>query len=242
VRNVRPGQRIRFPEGIEGEAGEELGEGRVRLRLRARTVSPRAARRRGRSLSPLHREGGPARARGPGALPDDLREGARRCRRPDRRPPLHPAVLDRLRARGVDTAYITLIVGYGTFQPVRAGDPREHRLHAEAFRVGEEAAAAISAARARGGRVVAVGTTVVRTLEACAAADGSVRPGEGRTDLYILPGHPFRAADAILTNFHLPRSTLLMLVAAFAGARRSWRPTARRSAWGIVSTPTATPR
>jgi S-adenosylmethionine:tRNA ribosyltransferase-isomerase len=119
-------------------------------------------------------------------------------------------------ARGVATATVTLHVGAGTFQPVRAEDPREHRLHAERVSVGQDTCAAIAATRARGGRVVAVGTTVVRSLEA-AAASGNLAPYEGTTELFILPGYRFRVVDALVTNFHLPESSLLMLVCAFAG-------------------------
>jgi S-adenosylmethionine:tRNA ribosyltransferase-isomerase len=126
------------------------------------------------------------------------------------------ALLALLAARGIATTTVTLHVGAGTFQPVRTEDPREHRLHAERVTVGEPACAAIAAARARGGRVVAVGTTVVRSLEA-AAANGALAPFEGETELFILPGYRFRVVDALVTNFHLPESSLLMLVCAFGG-------------------------
>lgn len=126
------------------------------------------------------------------------------------------AMLDTLRARGVQTATVTLHVGAGTFQPVRTDDPREHRLHAERVEVDEAACEAVAAARARGGRVIAVGTTVVRSLEA-AAANGTLAPYLDETELYILPGYRFRVIDALVTNFHLPESSLLMLVCAFAG-------------------------
>ncbi|WP_455384235.1 tRNA preQ1(34) S-adenosylmethionine ribosyltransferase-isomerase QueA [Acidihalobacter prosperus] len=126
------------------------------------------------------------------------------------------ALLDRLRERGVLSAQITLHVGAGTFQPVRVEDPDKHLMHAEYLEVGEEACAAIEACRARGGRVVAVGTTTVRSLET-AARGGSLRPYAGDTRLFIRPGFRFNAVDALITNFHLPESTLLMLVAAFGG-------------------------
>jgi S-adenosylmethionine:tRNA ribosyltransferase-isomerase len=126
------------------------------------------------------------------------------------------ALLGNLERKGVETAAVTLHVGAGTFQPVRTDDPRAHRLHAERVTVGEGACAAIEAARARGGRVVAVGTTVVRSLET-AAAGGALAPFEGETELFILPGYDFSVVDALVTNFHLPESSLLMLVCAFAG-------------------------
>ena len=128
-------------------------------------------------------------------------------------------LLARLEAGGVGCAAVTLHVGLGTFQPVRVDDLDQHRMHREAWRVPEATAAAVRATRARAGRIVAVGTTTVRTLEAAAQAssDGMPAAGAGTTDLLIQPGHAFRAVDALLTNFHLPRSTLLALVSAFAG-------------------------
>jgi S-adenosylmethionine:tRNA ribosyltransferase-isomerase len=128
-------------------------------------------------------------------------------------------LLARLAARGVRRAAVTLHVGPGTFLPVRGDSLEAHRMHAERYEVPPEAAAEIAACRARGGRVVAVGTTTVRTLES--ALDGDrVAAGAGRTALFIRPGHRFRAVDALVTNFHLPRSTLLVLVCAFGGRER----------------------
>jgi S-adenosylmethionine:tRNA ribosyltransferase-isomerase len=131
-----------------------------------------------------------------------------------------PGLLARLRAAGVALAFLTLHVGHGTFLPIRSADIRDHRMHAERFHLSSESAACIDRARAAGGRVVAVGTTCVRTLEHQAAADGSLRPGAGWCDLYIYPGFRFRVVDAMITNFHLPRSTLLLLVSALAGRER----------------------
>lgn len=127
--------------------------------------------------------------------------------------------LARLAAQGIAIAKLTLHVGAGTFMPLRAEDLDQHRMHAERIRVPEKTVAAVGEARRRGGRVVAVGTTVVRALEA-AAAGGRLEPRDGETDMFILPGHRFRVIDAMLTNFHLPESTLLVLVAAFAGRDR----------------------
>ncbi len=128
-----------------------------------------------------------------------------------------PRVLESLRARGVSVAEVTLHVGYGTFAPVRADDLKDHRVAAEHFEISEDAAQTINETRAGGGRVVAVGTTTVRALESAADAGGRIRAGRGETGLTITPGYEFRAVDALLTNFHLPRSSLLVLVAAFAG-------------------------
>ena len=124
-----------------------------------------------------------------------------------------------LRERGVGVAFVTLHVGLDTFRPVRVDDPAEHPIHREWYRIGEVAASAIGEARRNRKRVVAVGTTCVRVLES-AATDGGVAAGKGWTGLFILPGYRFRLVDAMLTNFHLPKSTLLMLVSAFAGRER----------------------
>jgi S-adenosylmethionine:tRNA ribosyltransferase-isomerase len=129
------------------------------------------------------------------------------------------ALLAALRARGIATGFVTLHVGAGTFQPVRAEEVGEHRMHGERFEVSAELCTAVAATRASGGRVVAVGTTTVRALES-AGAIGTLRPARGETDIFIRPGFEFRIVDALLTNFHLPESTLLMLVAAFAGTER----------------------
>ena len=132
-------------------------------------------------------------------------------------------LLEEIRDKGVDIASITLHVGLGTFRPVTAERVEEHRMHAEYYEVGEEAAEKIRSARKRGGRVVAVGTTSVRTLETVAGLHGEIVPAKGWTDIFIYPGYRFRAVDALITNFHLPRSTLLMLVSAFASRRRILR-------------------
>jgi S-adenosylmethionine:tRNA ribosyltransferase-isomerase len=130
------------------------------------------------------------------------------------------ALLERCAAAGIDAARLTLHVGAGTFQPVRADDLERHQLHAEVMSVSAELCARVAATRARGGRVVAVGTTSVRALES-AAASGTLAPCEGETRLFIRPGHRFRVVDTLLTNFHLPESSLLMLVCAFAGQERA---------------------
>jgi S-adenosylmethionine:tRNA ribosyltransferase-isomerase len=126
-------------------------------------------------------------------------------------------LLERLRKRGIRIARLTLHVGAGTFRPVRTEEVERHRMHDEWCDLPEETARAVLETRRAGARVVAVGTTVVRTLESRMGADGTLATGPGRCDLFIYPGFRFRAIDAVVTNFHLPRSTLLMLVAAFAG-------------------------
>ena len=128
-------------------------------------------------------------------------------------------LLARVRAKGVGITFVTLHVGPGTFVPVRTRDVRQHRIHSETFVFPREAAEALARTRSRGGRVVAVGTTVARVLEHV-ALKSNLQAAEGECDLFILPGHEFRAVDALLTNFHLPRSTLLLFVAAFVGRER----------------------
>ena len=129
-------------------------------------------------------------------------------------------ILAALDARGVRRHAVTLHVGAGTFVPVKTQDPRDHRMHAEWGEISTETADAVNETRSAGGRIVAVGTTSLRLLEAASDDDGHVRPFRGDTDLYITPGFRFGVVDLLLTNFHLPRSTLLMLVSAFAGTKR----------------------
>ncbi len=126
-----------------------------------------------------------------------------------------PEILDQLRTRGVEIAEITLHVGYGTFEPVRAENLADHRVSPERFTMSQEAAERLNLAKAEGRRVIAVGTTTTRTLEYVATKFGSFRGDSGRADLTILPGHEFKAIDGLLTNFHLPKSSLLVLVSTF---------------------------
>jgi len=225
---VRPGRRLRTGESIGISDG-------FRVRLESEAVAP-DGRRRVRLLA----EGADAETLldrlGHVPLPPYIR-------RPDRpedrdryqttyaREPgsvaaptagLHftTGLLQRLEARGVDRAAVLLHVGPGTFKPVTVDDVRKHTVAPEPFVVPESAAEAVARARRRGGRVVAVGTTAARALETVARDDGHVTPGEGETDLVIVPGFRFRVVDALVTNFHLPRSSLLLLVSAFAGRER----------------------
>ena len=133
-----------------------------------------------------------------------------------------PEILEHLHRRGVETVEITLHVGLGTFQPVRAERVEDHKLHREAYRIPAAVAAQINQAKTSGRRIVAIGTTTVRTLEYAASLsdDRRVRPGNGEADIFIYPGYPFRMVNALLTNFHLPQSTLLMLVCALAGKEK----------------------
>jgi S-adenosylmethionine:tRNA ribosyltransferase-isomerase len=131
-----------------------------------------------------------------------------------------PRILEELEERGVRRTSVTLHVGWGTFEPIEGMDPDADKLHAEHYEVSPNAAAAVNAARADRRRVVAVGTTSARVLETVSDPRGRITPGAGTTDLFIRPGHRFRALDGLLTNFHLPRSSLLLLVCAFAGRER----------------------
>ncbi|WP_029002351.1 tRNA preQ1(34) S-adenosylmethionine ribosyltransferase-isomerase QueA [Azorhizobium doebereinerae] len=128
-----------------------------------------------------------------------------------------PALLEAIRARGVAIHTVTLHVGAGTFLPVKADDTADHVMHAEWGEVSAETAAALNAVKAAGGRILTVGSTATRLIETAAAPDGTIRPYLGETDIFITPGYAFRAVDLMLTNFHLPKSTLVMLVAAFVG-------------------------
>jgi len=128
-----------------------------------------------------------------------------------------PELIEALKAKGVSTHFVTLHVGAGTFLPVKVDDVSEHRMHPEWGVVSAETAAALNAVRAAGGRIVCVGTTSLRLLESAAAEDGTIRPWSDETAIFVTPGYRFRAADVLMTNFHLPKSTLFMLVSAFAG-------------------------
>jgi len=221
-RHLRPGQRVTVDDDlsvvVESEALAADGRRRIRLLSKRRDVAAGLERCGHTPLPPyIRRSDRPADreryqtvyAREPGSVAAPT-AGLHFTR----------AVLDRLTERGVEQAEVVLHVGPGTFRPVTALRVEDHVVDPEPFVVPEETAAAVAAARARGGRVVAVGTTTVRVLETVARADGAIAAGRGETGLVIVPGFAFRAVDALLTNFHLPRSSLLMLVSAFAGRER----------------------
>ncbi len=129
-------------------------------------------------------------------------------------------LMEALKARGIDVTFVTLHVGAGTFLPVKVDDISEHQMHAERGEISQDAADALNATRAAGGRIVPVGTTALRLIETVADQDGNVRAWVGATDIFITPGYRFKIADALMTNFHLPKSTLMMLVSAFMGVDR----------------------
>jgi S-adenosylmethionine:tRNA ribosyltransferase-isomerase len=218
-RHLRPGQRVTIDDDlsvmIESEALREDGTRQVRLLSRRRDIDGALERCGHTPLPPYIRR--------PDRPADRERyQTVYACEPGSVAAPtagLHftAPLLARLAERGVERAEVLLHVGLGTFQPVKAPRVEDHRVGAEARVVPPETAAAVEQTRARGGRVVAVGTTTVRALESAARPDGTVAAAEGETELVIVPGHRFLAEDAILTNFHLPRSSLLLLVAAFAG-------------------------
>ena len=226
ARRLRPGDRIDFAADLAAKVAGKTPEGEVILRFACEGMAFRDALGRYGAM-PLPPYIKRPRGMGPGGDARDhadyqtmfaKEEGA--VAAPTAGLHFTPALLDRLAARGIDWLTVTLHVGPGTFLPVKTDDPREHAMHAEWGVVTEEAAARINATRRQGGRIVAVGTTSLRLLESAAAEDREVREFSGETRLFILPGYCFRAVDLLLTNFHLPKSTLVMLVAALAGLDR----------------------
>jgi S-adenosylmethionine:tRNA ribosyltransferase-isomerase len=231
-RGIRTGTEIRFKEATARI--EELGEGKVRLKFPDGLDVPALLERDGEVPLPpyIHR------------APDDpLRQDDSRLYQtvfarhrgavaaPTAGLHFTEPLLDRLREKGVQIAFVTLHVGPGTFLPVREEDARRHRIHSERFVFPGTAGKAVGEAKERGARVVAVGTTAARVLEQVALRDEGWKGAEGECDLYVLPGHRFRCVDALITNFHLPRSTLLLFVAAFAGRERilaAYREAVRR--------------
>lgn len=221
-RRLRPGDTVALAPGLVAAVTAKDAEGRAALRFELAGEALLAAIRThgAMPLPPYIRrpEGGDARDRDAYQTIFARRDGA--VAAPTASLHLTQELLDRLAARGIERCFLTLHVGAGTFAPVKVADTAEHRMHAEWYEVPAATAAAVAAARARGGRIVAVGTTVLRTLESAAGPDGTLCAGAGETRLFITPGYRFRVVDLLLTNFHLPRSTLFMLVSAFAGLDR----------------------
>jgi S-adenosylmethionine:tRNA ribosyltransferase-isomerase len=218
AKRIRPGDRITFGDGaLEGVFGESREHGLRTLQLNPRSRLEAVLERFGHVPLPPYIERDDTEAdvveyqtvfaERPGAIAAPTAG-------------LHftEAMLNELAAAGIESLKITLHVGVGTFIPVRADDPRQHVLKPEQFEMTAEVADRLNAARGAGRRIVAVGTTTTRALEHIVSRHGKFRPEMGAADLFILPGHEFRAVDVMLTNFHLPRSTLLMLVTAFASA------------------------
>jgi len=223
AKRLKPGQTVVFSDGLSAVVAESLGEGEFELHFNQGGAALLQAIERAGSmpLPPYIRrpDGADARdrsdyqtlfARVPGAVAAPTAG-------------LHftPALRSAIEARGCAMVGVTLHVGAGTFLPVKTDDVRQHRMHSEQGIITPQAVQAIDARRAQGGRVLAIGTTVLRLLETAAGDDSALAPFAGETSIFILPGHRFRICDLLLTNFHLPRSTLFMLVSAFAGADRA---------------------
>ena len=222
ARRLRVGERIVFAEDFCADVAEKHPEGDLTLRFALEGEAFRAALARNGAM-PLppyikRPRGGDPRDRADYQTIFARTEGA--VAAPTAGLHFTPALLDALAERGIGRATLTLHVGPGTFLPVKTTDPRNHQMHAEWGVLSAETAERIAATRRAGRRIVAVGTTSLRLLESAAAEDGEVRAFDGETRLFILPGYRFRVIDALLTNFHLPRSTLVMLVAALAGLER----------------------
>jgi S-adenosylmethionine:tRNA ribosyltransferase-isomerase len=229
---LMPGRRVRVGAELEVEIVAVLEDGLRQVRLHTPLPVREAVHRYGRIPLPPYIERDPEEAdRERYQTVYGSTEGS--VAAPTAGLHFTPALLEALRQKGVEVVSILLHVGVGTFRPVEAEDPSEHVMHAEWFEVGERQAETMNRVRQRGGHLWAVGTTVVRTLESVVERDVAtppesgappvprIRPGSGWTDLYIRPGFPFGAVDRLITNFHLPRSTLLMLVSALAGHRRT---------------------
>jgi len=216
---MRPGKRITLAPDIFVETIEVLDDGNRVVRFVGASAQDAIARFGQLPLPPYI-------AHAPGAIDEERYQTVYARREGSVAAPtagLHftSALLDRLSARGVRLADLDLEVGPGTFKPVESEDLGSHVMHAERYDVPQALVRAVAETRARGGRVWAVGTTVVRALESAADEDGVLRPGISETTLFVTPGYRFRVVDHLITNFHLPRSTLLMLVAAFAGHERT---------------------
>ncbi|WP_234855231.1 tRNA preQ1(34) S-adenosylmethionine ribosyltransferase-isomerase QueA [Paracoccus everestensis] len=221
LRKLREGEVIRFGDALSAEVAA-IAEGELRLRFDAQGDAFDTALQQVGAM-PLPPYIAALRA------PDDqdrqdyqtvwaARQGA--VAAPTASLHFDAALLDALAARGVEFVHVTLHVGAGTFLPVKVDDVTTHRMHAEWGEVGAGAADAINRAKAQGRRVIPVGTTALRLIESAALGDGRVRPFQGTTDIFIYPGHHFRVTDGLMTNFHLPKSTLLMLVSALIGQER----------------------
>lgn len=218
-KRLAPGDRVRFGDGLSAEVEAKLEGGEVALRF-DRTGAELDAAIAAAGAMPLPPYIASKRAEDDQDRADYQTVYARAdgsVAAPTAGLHFTPELLARLEARGIGRAFVTLHVGAGTFLPVKTDEVADHRMHAEWGEVSPTTAEALNAARTRGGRIVCVGTTSLRLLESAADADGTVRPFADETRIFITPGHRFRAADALLSNFHLPKSTLVMLVAAFAG-------------------------
>ncbi len=219
-KRLRQGMTFAVGEGLGATLWRRLGGGRWEVRLSAPGPVGEAIERAGEMPLPPYirrRPGDPEAARDAERYQTVYAAVAGSVAAPTAGLHFDGEILADIEHAGIAVAKVTLSVGYGTFLPIRTADVEAHAIHPEWYRLGPGAARDVADARARGGRVVAVGTTSVRTLETCADPSGAVSAAEGMTRLFISPGYRFRVVDALLTNFHLPRSSLLALVMAFGG-------------------------
>jgi S-adenosylmethionine:tRNA ribosyltransferase-isomerase len=219
-RKLKPHTELSFSPVLRGEVLEAAGGGRWRMKFCYQGSFAAALNAAGKTPLP------PYISRGDHEIPEELdRERYQTvyaaCDGAVAAPTagLHftQALIDEISTAGAEISFITLHVGLGTFQPIREENIENHRMHEEFYHLGPEAAERINQTRRAGGRIICIGTTAARTIETLAVPDGTVQTGEGFTDLYIYPGYTFKAVDALITNFHLPRSSLLLLVSALAG-------------------------
>jgi S-adenosylmethionine:tRNA ribosyltransferase-isomerase len=221
ARRIRKGDRIDFGGGVAAVAGEKAGDGSILLDFEGEEPVERLLERAGRMPLPPYIAG---KREADARDADDYqtmfaaREGA--VAAPTASLHFTPRLMEALVAAGIGHETLTLHVGAGTFLPVKAEDTADHRMHSEWGRIDGEVADRLNSARASGARIIPVGTTSLRLLESAAGEDGRVRPFEGDTAIFITPGYRFRATDGLITNFHLPRSTLFMLVSALMGLER----------------------
>ena len=221
ARRVRIGDRIQFRADVAATARERRPDGSVLLEFEGEEPVELLLGRAGRMpIPPYIAARRPADARDTDDYQTMFASEPGAVAAPTAALHFTPALMERLAACGVEHATLTLHVGAGTFLPVKADDTADHAMHAEWGRIDVATATRLNAARARGGRLIAVGTTSLRLLESAAGADGRIRPFEGDTAIFITPGYRWRVIDGLLTNFHLPRSTLFMLVSALMGLER----------------------
>lgn len=221
LRRLRPGDRIELAAGFEAEVTAATdGQARLAFDLEGSAFEAALARAGAMPLPPYIASRRPADAQDTEDYQTVFARHSGAVAAPTASLHFDLPLLEALRAAGVTMTEVTLHVGAGTFLPVKSDDVSTHRMHAERGSLSAAAATEINATRAAGGRVIAVGTTALRLLESAAGDDGLVHPFEGETDIFITPGFRFRATDGLMTNFHLPRSTLLMLVSALMGRER----------------------
>ncbi|MFN3461007.1 MAG: tRNA preQ1(34) S-adenosylmethionine ribosyltransferase-isomerase QueA [Oceanibaculum sp.] len=219
-KRLKVGQTIRFAEDFAADILEKREGGELRLAFSGAADLLEALKRHGSMPLPPYIRGGKAEAADAERYQTIYARAEGAVAAPTAGLHFTDRLMAKLAERGIGTAFLTLHVGAGTFLPVKADDTADHRMHAEWGSIDAGTAARITATKAKGGRVVAVGTTSLRLLESAAQEDGTVPAFSGDTDIFITPGYRFRAVDLLMTNFHLPRSTLFMLVSAFAGLER----------------------